>query len=76
LICSLQADNEDFKQQFLKLKEVFVLFNREQKLAIGDIKNDFLSLKEYNRLQLGSVKHVLGRRADQACKKSQQNISL
>jgi hypothetical protein len=40
---------------------VFVLFNREQKLAIGDIKNDFLSLKEYNRLQLGSVKHVLGR---------------
>jgi hypothetical protein len=60
----LQADNEDFKQQFLKLKEVFVLFNREQKLAIGDIKNDFLSLKEYNRLQLGSVKHVLGRTSD------------
>ena len=57
VVCSLikkeQADNEDFKRQFLKLKEVFVQFNREQKLTIGDLKNDFLQLKEYNRLQLG-----------------------
>ena len=57
VMCSLikkeQADNEDFKRQFLKLKEVFVQFNREQKLTIGDLKNDFLQLKEYNRLQLG-----------------------
>ena len=28
---------------------------RDQKTTIGDMKNDFLSLKEYNRIQLGRI---------------------
>ncbi len=39
---------------FLKMKHLKTKI-RDQKTTIGDMKNDFLSLKEYNRIQLGRV---------------------
>jgi len=48
-----QQQNEEVKTQFLNLKEIFLKFSQEQKQTMGDMKNDFLELKEYNRIQIG-----------------------
>ena len=55
LIKKEQNDNEEFKRQFLRLKEVFAQFNREQKSDVANLRKDFISLKEYNRIQVGSI---------------------
>ena len=59
LIKSEQSENEEFRKKFVKLSSAFTKFNEEQKADIANLRKDFVSLREYNRVQVGSIKHVL-----------------
>ena len=59
LIKKEQSENEQFREQFLKLKEFFEQFHADQKSDVANLRKDFVTLREYNRVQVSSIKNVL-----------------
>ena len=59
LIQKEQSENEEFRDQFTKLKDVFTRFTADQRSDVDSLRKDFMTLKEYNRVQVTSIKNVL-----------------
>lgn len=59
LIKKEQSDNEDLRDQFQRLKDIFTKFTVDQRTDVDSLKKDFLTLREYNKVQVTSIKNVL-----------------
>ena len=59
LIQKEQSENEEFREQFTKLRDVFTRFTADQRTDVDSLRKDFMTLKEYNRVQVTSIKNVL-----------------
>ena len=59
LIQKEQSENEEFRDQFTKLRDVFTRFTADQRTDVDSLRKDFMTLKEYNRVQVTSIKNVL-----------------
>ena len=54
-----QSENEKFREQFLNLKKFFTKFSSDQRADVENLRKDFSTLKEYNKVQVTSIKNVL-----------------
>ena len=54
-----QSENEKFREQFLSLKKFFTKFSSDQRMDVDNLRKDFSTLREYNKVQVTSIKNVL-----------------
>ena len=54
-----QSENETFREQFLNLRNFFTKFSADQRADVDNLRKDFSTLREYNKVQVTSIKNVL-----------------
>ena len=59
LIKKEQSDNQQLQQEFSKLRDAVSKFTENQRVDVDSLKKEFLNLREFNKVQVGSIKSVL-----------------